>query len=243
MKIESFKGIVLSEINYSESSKILNVLTDKYGKIGIMSKGCRNMKSKLRGVSRKLIYGTFHVYYKEKQLSTLVEVDVLNSFSKTSSDYERGLYALLILDLTAKVVEQNDDPAIFELLRDVLIKFEDGLNPLALSLIYELKCLDYLGCALSLDGCSICGSTKGIVSLSYQHGGYICNNCHTNEAYVDEKTIKMIRLLYYVDVNSISKLDISSKVLEEINSFLDEYYDNCVGIYLKSKDSIKKLIF
>ena len=31
MKIEKFEGIILSETNYSESSKILNVLTDKYG--------------------------------------------------------------------------------------------------------------------------------------------------------------------------------------------------------------------
>ena len=65
MTIESFEGIILSETNYSESSKILNVLTDKHGLIGVISKGCRNMKSKLRGVSRKLIYGTMHVYYKE----------------------------------------------------------------------------------------------------------------------------------------------------------------------------------
>ena len=76
LKIESFEGIVLSETNYSESSKILNVLTDKYGLIGIMSKGCRNIKSKLRGVSRKLVYGTFHVYYKENGLSTLITVDL-----------------------------------------------------------------------------------------------------------------------------------------------------------------------
>ena len=29
LKIESIEGIVLSEINYSESSKILNVLTNE----------------------------------------------------------------------------------------------------------------------------------------------------------------------------------------------------------------------
>ena len=48
MKIESIEGIILSETNYSESSKILNVLTKEYGLIGVISKGCRNMKSKLR---------------------------------------------------------------------------------------------------------------------------------------------------------------------------------------------------
>ena len=64
MKIEKVEGIVLTETNYSESSKILNVLTKEYGLIGVISKGSRNLKSKLRGVSRKLVYGTFHIYYK-----------------------------------------------------------------------------------------------------------------------------------------------------------------------------------
>ena len=82
MKIQEVEGIVLGETNYSESSKILNVLTKEYGLIGIMSKGSRNMKSKLRGVSRKLVYGTFHIYYKENGLSTLIGVDVKNSFNE-----------------------------------------------------------------------------------------------------------------------------------------------------------------
>ena len=68
MKIESVEGIVLTETNYSESSKILNVLTKEYGLIGIISKGSRNLKSKLRGVSRKLVYGSFHIYHKDNRL-------------------------------------------------------------------------------------------------------------------------------------------------------------------------------
>ena len=97
MKIEDVEGIILSETNYSESSKILNVFTKEYGLIGVMSKGCRNMKSKLRGVSRKLIYGTFHIYYKENGLSTLISVDVKNSFSNTLSDLEKVSYASLYI--------------------------------------------------------------------------------------------------------------------------------------------------
>ena len=109
MKIESFEGIILTETNYSESSKILNVLTNDRGIVGVMSKGCRNVKSKLRGVSRKLIYGTFHVYYKENGLSTLIGVDLINSFSKTMMDLERISFSLYLLDLVNQVVKQNDD--------------------------------------------------------------------------------------------------------------------------------------
>ena len=86
MKIEEVEGIVLSETNYSESSKILNILTKEYKVIGVISKGCRNIKNKLRAVSRKMIYAKFHIYYKENGLSTLISVDVINSFNNTLMD-------------------------------------------------------------------------------------------------------------------------------------------------------------
>lgn len=241
MKIDSFEGIILTETNYSESSKILNVLTDDRGVIGIMSKGCRNVKSKLRGVSRKLIYGKFNVYYKENGLSTLISVDLINSFSKIMTDLEKISFASYLLDLSYQVVRQNEDATIFELLRDTLVKMEEGLNPLVLSNILELKLLDYLGVRPNIDCCSICGGDKQIVTLSADAQGYVCKNCYSNEGYVSEKTIKMIRLYYYVDIKNISKLDVSEDVCREINQFLDLYYEKYTGVYLKSKDFIKKV--
>lgn len=241
MKIDSFEGIILSETNYSESSKILNVLTDKYGLIGIMSKGCRNIKSKLRGVSRKLLYGKFNVYYKKNGLSTLISVDVLNSFSNTLMDLERISYASYIIDLTNQVLKQNDSDEIFGILKNTLIKIEEGLDPLVLTNIIEIKLLDFLGITPNIDSCTNCGSTKQIVTLSSEQGGYICKNCYQNEPLVNEKTIKVIRMYYYVDISSITKLDISREVSKEINTFLDDYYDRFTGLYLKSKDFMKKV--
>ena len=55
-EIKSIEGIIIGDTNYSESSKILNVFTKEYGIIGIMSKGCRRLKSNLRVVSQKLSY-------------------------------------------------------------------------------------------------------------------------------------------------------------------------------------------
>ena len=241
MKIESCEGIILSETNYSESSKILNVFTKEFGLIGIMSKGCRGMKSKLRGVSRKLIYGTFHFYHREKGVSTLIGVDVINSFNNTLTDLMRVSYASFILDLSLQVIRQNDDPEIFDLLKDSLIKIEEGLDPLVITNIVELKILDYLGVSPNIDSCSICGSDKNIVTLSADHAGYVCGDCYKNEGLVSEKTIKMIRMYYYVDIKNITKLSVSEKVSNEINRFLDEYYDRYTGLYIKSKDFIKKI--
>ena len=241
MKIESIEGIILSETNYSESSKILNVLTKEYGLIGVISKGCRNMKSKLRGVSRKLLYGTIHIYHKPNGLSTLIGVDVINSYSKTLMDLEKISYASFILDLINQVLKQTDDPNIFDLLKDTLNKLDEGLNPIALTNILELKLLDYLGVSPSIDSCAHCGNTKDIVTLSSDAGGYVCRNCYNNETLVSDKTIKMIRMYYYVDIKNITKLDVSSEVTNEINRFLDDYYDRFTGLYIKSKDFLKKI--
>ena len=64
-----------------------------------------------------------------------------------------------------------------------------------------------------LDCCSICGN-KNIITISADHGGYICKNCRTNETITDEKTIKLIRMLYYVDIEKIEKIEISKKIIE-----------------------------
>ena len=241
LKIESFEGIVLSETNYGESSKILNVLTKDYGLIGIMSKGCRNVKSKLRGVSCKFIYGKFNVYFKPNGISTLINVDLINSFSNIMMDLERISYASFMIDLVLQVVRQNNDSKILTLLCDVLEKLDSGFNPSSLTDILQLKLLNFLGVGPCLDFCSNCGSTKQIITLSADAGGYVCRNCYRNEGLVDEKTIKMIRLLYYVDVKSITKLEISNVVSHDISLFLEQYYERYTGIYLKSREFIKKI--
>ncbi|MBR1936481.1 MAG: DNA repair protein RecO [Bacilli bacterium] len=241
MKIESIDGIILTETNYSETSKILNVLTKEHGLIGVISKGCRNMKSKLRSVSRKLLYGTIHIYYKPSGLSTLISIDVKNSYSNILMDLEKISYASYILDLTNQLVKQSENEEIFELLKNTLEKIEEGLNPIALTNILELKYLDFLGVSPSIDGCAHCGNNKQIITLSSDAGGYICKDCYNNEPLVSDKTIKMIRMYYYVDIKNITKLDVSPEITDEITRFLDDYYDRFTGLYLKSKKTIKKI--
>lgn len=241
MKIESVEGIVLSETNYSESSKILHVLTKQYGKIGILSKGCRSLKSKLRGVSRKLIYGVFHIYYKENGLSTLIGVDIKNSFRKVMMDLTKIGYASYLTELVDQVLKQSDDETIYDTFVAALLKMEEGFAPNILTNIVELKMLDCLGVRPMIDGCAYCGDEKHIVTLSSSAGGLVCMNCHSNEKIVDSKVIQLIRMLYYVDIAKISKLDLPESIVRELDCFIDDYYDRYTGLYLKSKQFLRKL--
>lgn len=242
MKIVDVRGLVLNETNYSDSSKILNVLTREYGLIGIISKGCRNLKSKLRGASRKLVYGTFHFYYKENGLSTLISIDVISDYPKTIMNLENVVYASYLLDLTKQVVKQSKDSSILPLVVSSLEKLESGLNPAVITNILELKYLDFLGVSPIVTGCAVCGKTTNIVSLSPTAGGFICKDCYQNEGYYSEKAIKLLQMYYYVDLEKITKIDVNPKVNEEINKFLEDYYDRYTGIYLNSKKMLKNVI-
>lgn len=239
--IEKVEGVVIGERSYSETSKILDVYTKDHGIIGVMSKGCKRMKSELRSVSAKLTYGYFHIFYKEGKLSNLMGVDVINPFKNIKNDIIKISYASFLLELSGGVEKAYQSEEIYNFLISGLCKIEEGFDPVVITNILELKYLEYLGIMPRIEGCSICGSKEDIATVSSMRGGYVCKNCLTNERKVSLKTIKLIRLFYYVDIDKISKLEIGNTEKREINDFLDEYYDSYAGLYLKSKSFLRNL--
>jgi len=241
MNQKKIRGIVIGDTNYSETSKILKVLTKDHGIISVMSKGCRRLKSSLRSASSKLVYADFNVCYKENGISTLTSVDIVSNFDNIKLDIKKISYASFLTELTTQVYNQNNDTGLFDLFISALLKIEEGFDPLIITNIIELKYLEYLGVKPSIDCCSICGSTSEIITLNSTSGGYICTKCYNNEELVSKKTITVIRMFYYVDIDKISKLELHDDTIKEINSFLDAYYDEYTGLYLKSKQFLKNL--
>ena len=238
--IKDVEGIVINTKDYKDSSKILDIFTKEYGIIGVISKGCKSLKSSLRSISDKLVYATFTIYYKKDKLSILSEANVINNFSNIKKDIKKISYASYILDLTNQVYKQSNELELYDLLINSIIKINDNYDPLIITNILELKYLNYLGIMPNLNECSVCGS-KYVITLSGDKGGYLCNKCRTVEPLVSSKAVKLIRLYYYVDIAKISKLDIDKKVVEEINLFIDDYYDRYTGLYLKSKQFLKNI--
>ena len=48
-------------------------------------------------------------------------------------------------------------------------------------------------------------------------------------------------MFYYVDISKIDKIEISDNIKNEINEFVDDYYDRYSGLYLKSKQFLKNI--
>lgn len=239
--IKKIEGIVVSEVDYKESSKIINILSPTDGVVGILARGTKKIKSNLSSVTSKLTYGYFHVNYKENGLSTLIEVDVIDCFKKIRQNIDLISYASYILELANMVYKHDNDRMIYDLLISSLKKINEGYDYEVITSILELKLLEYLGIMPVIDKCVSCGSKNEIITISSYKGGYICKKCLDNEAIVDIKTIKLLRMFYLVEIDKISKLDVSIKSKEEISRFIDDYYDRYSGLYLKTKEFLKNL--
>ena len=155
MKV-TVEGIVLNETNYSETSKILNVLTKEYGYISIISKGSRTMKSKLRGISMKMVYAKFTISYKEGGISTLIEGAVIDSLKYIMEDFSKMNYAIYIMDLAKNVLKENNEKSIFDILINCLLKINLGFDASIITNIFEVKMLDFLGVNPNFSECINC---------------------------------------------------------------------------------------
>lgn len=239
--LKKIRGIVVSEVPYKDSSKVLNILC-KEGVIGVVSKGCKRINSPLRVISNKLTLGEYVIYYNESKLSTLKEGSVIDNFNNIKNDLNKISHATYITDLVNQVMKQNADPTVFSLYVSALKKIDEGINETVVMNILEIKLLDYLGVGINLNGCAKCGSTREIVTIDPDVGGYICKNCYTNEIIYDERVRKMLRMYYLVEIDSIKELKIKDYVIDSINKFLSVYYDRYTGLYIRSKEFLDRNI-
>jgi len=240
--IKEVEGFIISVIPYRETSKIVNIFT-KEGLIGCIAKGAKSLKSELRVNTTKFTYGKFLIDFKKNNsLNILREANGINDLINIKNDLLLISYLSYIVELTNQLIKQTDDyESLYNLFISTILKLENKLNPKIITNIYELKVLDYLGVGINFNCCAKCGNTKDIVTIDGDIGGYVCKNCYTNEFIYDDKTIKMLRMYYLIEMNSISELKISNTVVNNIDRFINIYYDRYTGLYLTSKKFLKDI--
>ena len=135
--LKEIEGIIIKEIPYGETSKIIHVYT-REGIIGIMCKGARTLKSTLRATTLKFTYGRFQIYYKENKLSTLKSVDIINSLTNIMNDITLLSYVNYITELTEQVLKESN-AFIYDDYITAILKINDGLDPLIISRLFRCR--------------------------------------------------------------------------------------------------------
>lgn len=236
------EGIVLKETLYSETSKVIQLLTDKYGLISVIAKGSVSPKSQLRSLTLPFLYGKFNIIYKENKLSILKSGSIIKLFGSNSNDIKLFAYMSYICDLSYNVLKENNNKEIFNIVKNSLEKLCDGLNYEVIKNIVEFKFFDYLGIKPNLDVCQKCFKKTNFVAIDGKIGGFICSECYHNERKVPDNFSKILKRYSDVNISEIKEIKITKENQEIVNEFIKEYYESFSAVYLNSKKFMDAII-
>jgi len=104
------KGIVLNRIQYGETSLIVHVYTEKFGRQAYMVKGSRSKKSKSKSnLFRPFFLLEMEVYHKEgKNIQSLKEVRLTETLNNLFFDIEKSTMVLFLTEVLSKVLREEE---------------------------------------------------------------------------------------------------------------------------------------
>lgn len=140
------EGIILKRRNFGEADRILTVFTPSKGKISVLAKGVRRIRSRRAGnvelLNRAVIY-----LYQSKGMPILTEAQTLESFQKIKEDLTLSTYAYHLIELVDKLTAENQENRIlYEHLVEVLKRLERKPRQILIR-AFEAKILSNLGFA------------------------------------------------------------------------------------------------
>jgi DNA repair protein RecO (recombination protein O) len=140
------KGIILSRTDFGEADRIITVLTPEAGKLRLMAKGVRKIKSKLAGGIELFSVSDLTYISGRGDIGTLISSRLDKHFGRITQNIDRvQLGYQLILQLN-KVTEDHVENEYFDLLEQAFEGLDD--NRIGLDLIvswFEAQLLTMAG--------------------------------------------------------------------------------------------------
>jgi len=225
------QGFVLKKNDLWEADQVFSIYTQDFGKLKILGKAIRKIKSKLRA-GAELFYLSEIEFIQGKTYKTLTDAIVIDKFKNTRRDLERLKIAYQITETADNLISgQEKDEKIFNLLNEVF----SILNNCKLKIVYYYflwNLLSILGYQIDLYNCAVCQKKLVSQKLCFNsEEGIICSECSGNlkdKLEIPPDIIKILRLFLGKNWNILSRLkiqDLHKKELENISeNYLQTYY-------------------
>ena len=144
MRAYKTEGIILKSSNYGEADRLLTIFTKNHGKLRVIAKGVRRITSR-RGGNLEL-FNDVNVYLNcGKNLDSLSEVEVINSFSNWRKDIKSVGVAYYLCELVDKLTAEGQEHyQVFKLLVNSLSRLSER-NYTELVVNFEKELITELG--------------------------------------------------------------------------------------------------
>jgi DNA repair protein RecO (recombination protein O) len=119
------QGIVLSRTDFGEADRIITVLTPNAGKLRLMARGVRRVKSKLAGGIELFSVSDITYMPGKGEIGTLVSSRLITHYGKIVSQIERVQLGYELIKQLNKATEDEPDEHYFGLLQQAFAALDD----------------------------------------------------------------------------------------------------------------------
>jgi len=229
------RGFILKKVDRGETDRIFTIYTKDFGKLELLAKAERKIKSKLRG-GLELFYLSEIEFIQGKTYKTLTDTILIDNFKNLRGNLKRLAIAYRISEIFDTLVKgQEPDEKLWQLLAEVFEKLNTlHLRSSTLHLVYHYflwNLLSILGYQPELYNCSLCQKKVAPEKLYFglKEGGIICQNCFKSAkqaSQIKPEIIKILRLILKQDWPTLSKLKIEAKYLKELSFVSQDYFSS-----------------
>jgi DNA repair protein RecO (recombination protein O) len=176
------EALVLRQVDYGESDRVVTLLTRERGKLGAFARGARASRRRFGGALEPFtLVAAELVERRGGDLWTLESVSPARAFGGIRGDLARIACAAHACEVARALVRDAEPhPELFETLVAYLARLDAGpAEPTALRAA-ELAVLRSAGLAPRLDACARCGGplpAEGRLRLDPAEGGVLCGRC------------------------------------------------------------------
>jgi DNA repair protein RecO (recombination protein O) len=184
MPAEKARALVLKTTDWSETSRIATLWTREFGKVRVLAKGGRRLKSSFEsGLDLLTVCSIVFLRKSSGSLDLLTEAQVVRRYQRLRTDLA-ALYAgyYVAESLTDWTEEYDPHPALFDEALDALDSF--GAVPVGLRVMrFEMVLFRELGYSPTLQTCAVCGSDVAPPELAFSAaaGGVVCKTCQPRQ--------------------------------------------------------------
>lgn len=229
MAIRKTEAVILKVIPYGETSKILTTFTKDHGKITMVAKGARNIKSKFGGSLEPFTHLSVIFYEREaRDLQYISDVSIINPFLNIHDHLDRMYAALSMIEICNKVIHGNEEnTALFELLTQTLEGMNSPVKPAVNGFLnFLIQLADLLGFKMELERCRFCEDIAAHRRLQFNidKGRIVCEDCpqdmqmFSDQAVVSKETYAVMRQMARTKGSGLYNIVISDRARSEIYS-------------------------
>lgn len=220
------EAVVLSKVNYGDTSLIISVYTEQFGKLSVIIKGGRNPKSKYGIIADTLNHIQLVLYKKDtRELQLLSSVDIISHFPRIKEDIEKTQYALAVVELIKRLtVDSEANKRLFKGLTKILSLIDsEKEHPGVLFGRFYIFFLSELGYAIQISKCGVCGGEIGKKSGGFSsETGFVCGDCFESHPGLNFISAELLHYFFCL-INKITVKSISIDLIKQANIFLDRY--------------------